>query len=68
MNEPPITMSEANQAGYCARGQRRFLRERVPDWRDYVKNGLPIELAREINPAMTEHILKLREARRGKET
>lgn len=66
--EAPITMSEVVSAGQCAKGQRRWLNERMPGWKQYVKTGMPIEVARSLNPALVELVLKLREARRGQET
>lgn len=61
-------MSEVHHAGYCATGQRKYLKGRVENWREYLKNGMPVEDLRAINPAMVAHILKLREARSGEET
>jgi hypothetical protein len=61
-------MPEARDAGYCAAGQRRFLRENYPDeWREWCLRGIPVARCAEVNAALTVQVLKLREARRGKE-
>lgn len=68
-DDDPITMGEAHAAGFCAAGQRRWLNERCPEWREkYVTTGMPVEVARELNAALVEQVLKLRRARRGQET
>lgn len=68
-DEAPITMAEAHSAGFCARGQRKWLDERLPGWRKlYLTSGMPIEVAMEMNPALVQQVRRLREARRGQET
>lgn len=67
MTEAPITMAEAHSAGFCATGQRKFLSASVPGWRQYIKTGMPFEVALEAHPALAQRVLELREARRGEE-
>ena len=63
--ERNITVQDAAHAGYCVKGQREFMKKNGIEWRDYVRNGLPVEVARELTPGQTAQILKVRRSRDG---
>lgn len=63
--EPPITVGEVREAGLCVTGQREFARERGIDFKEFVKNGMPVAEAMAMNPATTSSILARRERKRN---
>lgn len=62
MTEPPITLQEFRRAGYCCKGQREMARLVGVDWRDFARNGIPVEEARKISgiEAMVDDVMKRR--------
>ena len=65
--ERNITVQDAAQAGYCVKGQREFMKTHGIDWRDYLKNGLAVDVAARLTPGQTAQILKVRRSRDGQE-
>lgn len=61
----PITMAEAVNAGFCAKGQRRWAHTVGIDLPRYIREGLSVEELRRIAPGPVEAIMKLREVRGG---
>jgi hypothetical protein len=58
-------MAEARDAGFCARGQRKWLEARLPGWRQYLRTGMPVEVAMTVHPQLVARVRKLREQRNG---
>ena len=41
-----ITLADTKRAGYCVKGVRKFVEAAGMDFRDFARNGMPIEKAR----------------------
>lgn len=67
----PITIREVMEAGQCVSGQRRMFSELTgrpqSDFKDFVKNGIPVEASMKINEPLTLSILRKREVARVKQ-
>lgn len=63
--EPPITLKEIVDAGYCVPGIRKWFASYELDFRDMVKNGISVEVVRALGDAMGQHVLKRRADRNG---
>lgn len=63
-DEPNASMTEVRDAGYCARGQRRWLNEKQPDWKKWISEGIPMAELEVLHPALAAHLRRLREAAR----
>jgi hypothetical protein len=68
MTEPPITLGECKEAGYCFKGARKFCERSGVDFKHFARNGMSVEEAKSKDgwAAVVEHILSVRR-QRGKE-
>lgn len=60
-----ITLGECKEAGYCVKGVRSFVERSGVDFRDFARNGITVEEAREKDgwAAVVDHILSVRKQR-----
>jgi hypothetical protein len=67
VSEDPITLADTKRAGLCIKGMREFIEKDGVNFKDFARNGIPVETARAIPGwgAMVDHVLKTREDRRG---
>lgn len=56
-----ITIEDAVRHGYCVKGIRKWHRDRGRSFRDFVKNGLPMDEARGLNDAMVNDLIRRKE-------
>lgn len=59
MNDPKIiTVRDCRAYGYCLLpGSREFARRHGLDWREFVRNGIPVETLLGTGDAMARHIV-----------
>lgn len=54
-----IYMSDIRKAKMCSQGTRAFFLARGWDFRDFLKNGIDIEIVRQSNDAMALQIVEI---------
>ena len=71
MNEDRLTVDDMVRAGVCARGMRRWFAdnaESLPegvDFRSFIREGVPLEMARQVKDGVIERAIALKESRNG---
>lgn len=60
-----ITVQHCRELGYCLRGVRQFCDQGGIDFRDFVKNGFPLEKAREMNDGRVNRLIERAEGQDG---
>lgn len=54
-----IYMSDLRKAKMCARGSRAFFLSQGWDWRDFLKNGIDLEVVKSTDDAMALQIVEM---------
>jgi len=60
MSDDIVTIADVRKAGYCVRGSREAARLRGIDFKDFLKNGIPVKKIEHMNDAMVQHILRVK--------
>lgn len=63
MSDDTLTIADAHRAGYCIKGIREWHSSNGRDFRDFVRNGIPMKEAEQIDDAFVQHLVRLK---RGK--
>ncbi|MFC3724411.1 hypothetical protein [Neoaquamicrobium sediminum] len=53
-----LTMGDVRRAGYCVRGSRRWFEATGRDFKLFLREGMPMDEARQIDDAVVKDILK----------
>ena len=53
-----IYMSDLRKTGMCARGSRAFFSAQGWDWRDFLENGIDLEIVEQANDAMAQQVVE----------
>lgn len=61
-----VTIADVRAAGFCVSGVRHWFAGRKMDFRDFIKNGIPLETVVEIDDNFTKQVLAAREKRISK--
>lgn len=60
MSDDVVTIADVRKAGYCVKGSREAARLRGIDFRDFLKNGIPVKDLEDKDDAMIQHILRVK--------
>ena len=53
-----IYMSDLRKTGMCARGSRAFFLAQGWDWKDFLVNGIDLEVVEQVNDAMAQQVVE----------
>jgi hypothetical protein len=53
-----IYMSDLRKTGMCARGSRAFFLSQGWDWKDFLENGIDLEIVENTNDAMAQQVVE----------
>ena len=51
-------MSDLRKAKMCARGSRAFFLAQGWDWKDFLENGIDLEIVEQVNDAMAQQVVE----------
>lgn len=51
-------MSDLRKAKMCARGSRAFFLSKCWDWKDFLENGIDLEIVEQTNDAMAQQVVE----------
>lgn len=62
-----IVLADMKNAGFCIPGVEKFVEASGMDFRDFARNGIPVEKALEMDgwQAFVAHVLKIKGNQRG---
>lgn len=66
MSDDKLTTDDFARAGFCVSGIKAWCEANGRDFRDLIRNGLPIEEARTMDDAFVQRALALKEASDGR--
>ncbi|AUX84853.1 hypothetical protein C3F34_01365 [Acinetobacter sp. ACNIH2] len=53
-----IYMSDLRKTQMCARGSRAFFLAKGWDWKDFLENGIDLEIVEQTNDAMAQQVVE----------
>lgn len=53
-----IYMSDLRKTGMCAHGSRAFFLSQGWDWKDFLENGIDLEIVENTNDAMAQQVVE----------
>lgn len=60
-----LTVTDLRRAGYCVGGIQLWCRAYGHDFRDFVKNGAPLETAETVQDVLVQRAVRLKKERAG---
>lgn len=62
-NSDVVTMQDCTRGGHCPSGVRRWIHDQGFDFRDFMKNGLPLEQVEALHDGYADQIIARKRAR-----
>jgi hypothetical protein len=64
-----ITLADTKRAGLCLEGVKKFIVASGMDFKDFARNGIPVEQAKRTDgwEALVDHVLSVKGDARGQE-
>lgn len=60
MSHDKLTIADAHKAGYCIKGIREWHENTGRDFRDFVRNGVPMSEAEQLDDAVVQHLIRIK--------